>query len=211
MIRILLADDHAIVRNGLKQIIAGTPDLQVTGEAASGAEALEMARKNPPDLLLLDMNMPGISGADLIRRLRADHPSIPILVLSMHNEAQMVSRALKAGASGYVTKDSDQEILLAGIRKVATGNRYIDPALVDAMVFDGSVGESTAPYSVLSERELQVLEMLATGQSLTSIADSLHLSAKTISAHKAHLMQKLGIDNNADLMRYAIRHGLTRS
>lgn|SRR5512139_194045 len=210
MIRILLADDHAIVRNGLKQIIAGASDLQVIGEAASGPEVLELARKTPPDLLLLDMTMPGISGADLIRRLRADHPNVPILVLSMHNEAQVVSRALKAGASGYVTKDSDQEILLAGIRKVAAGSRYIDPALVDAMVFDGTAADDTAPHAALTERELQVLEMLASGQSLTAIADSLHLSAKTISAHKAHLMQKLGIDNNADLMRYAIRHGLTR-
>lgn len=210
MIRILLADDHAIVRNGLKQIIAGASDLQVIGEAASGAEVLELARRTPPDLLLLDMTMPGISGAELIRRLRADHPNIPVLVLSMHNEAQVVSRALKAGASGYVTKDSDQEILLAGIRKVAAGNRYIDPALVDAMVFDGSAAADAAPHAALTERELQVLEMLASGQSLTAIAESLHLSAKTISAHKAHLMQKLGIDNNADLMRYAIRHGLTR-
>ncbi|HEY6093981.1 MAG TPA: response regulator transcription factor [Gallionellaceae bacterium] len=210
MIRILLADDHAIVRNGLKQIIAGASDLQVIGEAASGAEVLELARRTPPDLLLLDMTMPGISGAELIRRLRADHPNIPVLVLSMHNEAQVVSRALKAGASGYVTKDSDQEILLAGIRKVAAGNRYIDPALVDAMVFDGNAAADAAPHAALTERELQVLEMLASGQSLTAIAESLHLSAKTISAHKAHLMQKLGIDNNADLMRYAIRHGLTR-
>lgn len=209
MIRILLADDHAIVRNGLKQIIAGTPDMEVVGEASNGAEVLEMARKLKFDLLLLDMTMPGISGADLIRRLRAENPVIQILVLSMHNEAQIVSRALKAGASGYVTKDSDQEILVAAICKVASGNKFIDPALVNAMVFDGSSGDGT-PHEVLSDRELQVLQMLTSGQNLKDIADSLHLSAKTISAHKAHLMQKLGIDNNADLMRYAIKHGLTQ-
>jgi DNA-binding NarL/FixJ family response regulator len=208
MIRILLADDHAIVRNGLKQIFSGQPDLQVVGEASNGNEILELARNARFDLLLLDMTMPGISGADLIRRLRAEHPAIQILVLSMHNESQVVSRALKAGAAGYVTKDSDQEILLSAIRKVAAGSKFIDPALIDAMVFDGS-SEGT-PHDVLSERELQVLQMLASGQSLAAIADSLHLSAKTISAHKAHLMQKLGIDNNADLMRYAIKHGLTR-
>lgn len=207
MIRILLADDHAIVRNGLKQIFAGYPDLQVVGEASNGAEILELARHSRFNLLLLDMTMPGVSGADLIRRLRAEHPAMQILVLSMHNESQVVSRALKAGAAGYVTKDSDQEILIAAIRKVASGNKFIDPALVDAMVFDGN--SEGAPHEVLTDRELQVLQMLASGQSLASIAESLHLSAKTISAHKAHLMQKLGIDNNADLMRYAIRHGLT--
>lgn len=208
MIRILLADDHAIVRNGLKQIFSGYPDLQVVGEASSGTEILELVRNSGFDLLLLDMTMPGISGADLIRRLRAELPAIRILVLSMHNESQVVSRALKAGAAGYVTKDSDQEILISAIRKVAAGRKFIDPTLVDAMVFDGS--SERTPHDLLSERELQVLQMLASGQSLTAIADSLHLSAKTISAHKAHLMQKLAIDNNADLMRYAIKHGLTR-
>jgi DNA-binding NarL/FixJ family response regulator len=207
MIRILLADDHAIVRNGLKQIIAGAPDIEVVAEASNGGEVLEMARKPGFDLILLDMTMPGISGADLIRRLRAEHPLLQILVLSMHNEAQVVSRALKAGASGYVTKDSDQEILIAAIRKVAAGNKFIDPALVDAMVFDGSIVEGS-PQEVLSERELQVLQMLASGKNLKDIADSLHLSAKTISAHKAHLMQKLGIDNNAALIRYTVKHGL---
>ena len=170
---------------------------------------LELARKLEFDLLLLDMTMPGVSGAELIRRLRANNPAMHILVLSMHNEAQVVSGALKAGASGYVTKDSDQEILILAIRKVASGNRFIDPALVDAMVFDGN-GRESSPHAVLSERELQVLQMLASGQNLKDIAESLHLSAKTISAHKAHLMQKLGIDNNADLMRYAIKHGLTQ-
>lgn len=208
MIRILLTDDHAIVRNGLKQIFAGYPDLEVVGEASNGAEALDLVRKLKFDILLLDMTMPGVSGADLIRRLLASTPALRILVLSMHNEPQVVSRALKAGAAGYVTKDSDQEILIAAIRKVASGNKFIDPALVDAMVFDGS--SEDAPHEVLSERELQVLQMLASGQSLAAIAESLHLSAKTISAHKAHLMQKLGIDNNADLMRYAIKHGLTK-
>lgn len=208
MIRILLADDHAIVRNGLKQIFAGYPDLQVVGEASNGAEILELVRNSQFDLLLLDMTMPGVSGADLIRRLRASQPAIQILVLSMHNESQVVSRALKAGAAGYVTKDSDQEILVTAVRKVASGHKFIDPALVDAMVFDGS--SESSPHVLLTERELQVLQLLASGQSLTAIADSLHLSAKTISAHKSHAMQKLGIDNNADLMRYAIKHGLTR-
>ncbi len=210
MIRILFADDHAIVRNGLKQIFAGNPDMVVAGEASNGSDVLEMARKLEFDVLLLDLTMPGVSGLDLIRRLRADNPSIPILVLSMHNESQVVSRALKAGASGYVTKDSDQEILLLAIRKVASGNKFIDPALLDAIMNIGSNGDAP-PHALLSDRELQVLQMLASGQTPTGIAESLHLSAKTISTHKANLMQKLGIDSNADLVRYAIKQGLTQA
>lgn len=207
MIRILIADDHAIVRSGLKQIIATAADLAVVGEATRGPEVLELAGRLDCQLLLLDMSMPGLSGIDLIRRLKAERPGLPILVLSMHNEGQVVSRALRAGAAGYVTKDSEPEILLAAIRKVAGGGHFLDPGLVDAVVFTG--GDADAPpHTLLSDRELDVLQRLAGGHSLNAIADELHLSAKTISTHKVRLMQKLGIDNNADLMRYAIRHGL---
>ncbi len=209
MIKILIAEDHAIVRNGLRQIFSDTTDLEVVGEATNGAEALESARKFAFDLLLLDMTMPGVSGPELIKRLRAEQPSMKILVLSMNNESQSVNRVLKAGASGYVTKDSDQTVLLAAIRKVAAGQKFIDPALVEAMVFDNVSGEESR-HSVLSDRELQVLQMLASGLNPGEIAESLFLSAKTVSTHKANLMQKLGIDNNADLVRYAIKHGLAR-
>ena len=207
MIRILIADDHAIVRGGLKQIIATTTDIVVTGEAAQGSEVLDKLRACQVDLLLLDMTMPGISGIDLIRRVRAEHPALPILVLSIHNEGQVVSRALRAGATGYVTKDSDPEILLAAIRKLACGGRFIDPRLVDAIVFEASASDA-APHEILSDREFQVLQMLAAGKSVNDIAEVLALSAKTISTHKMRLMQKLGVSNNADLIRYAIRHGL---
>lgn len=206
MIRILIADDHAIVRGGLKQIVATATDIIVAGEATNGLEIQAQLRNLSIDLLLLDMTMPGISGVDLIRQLHASHPTLPILVLSMHNEGQIINRALKAGAAGYVTKDSEPEVLLAGIRKVAGGGRFIDPALIDSMVFDND--QSTHPADLLTTRELQVLTMIADGRPLGEIADSLHLSPKTVSTHKMRLMQKLRIDNNVDLIRYALHHGL---
>ncbi|MFA6313466.1 MAG: response regulator transcription factor [Sterolibacterium sp.] len=207
MIRIVIADDHAMVRGGLKQIVATTSDIEVVGEATHGHQVLAMLAETPADLLLLDMTMPGLSGVDLIRHLHEETPAIPILVLSMHNEVQVVARALKAGASGYVTKDSEPEILLLAIRKIAAGGKYIDPALVDAMVFDARDRDSL-PHDSLSEREIQILKMIAAGYALSDIADQLHVSSKTVSTHKMRLMQKLGVENNADLIRYATRHGL---
>lgn len=207
MIRILIADDHAIVRSGLKQVIATTADLEVVGEATRGTEVVDLVRAGGFELLLMDMTMPGLSGIDLIRRLKAEAPGLPILVLSMHNEGQVVSRALRAGAAGYVTKDSDPGILLAAIRKVAGGGHFLDPELVEAMVFAPADSDAT-PHLRLSDREFQVFQLLARGLSINDIGEQLKLSAKTISTHKMRLMQKLGIDNNADLVRYAIRHGL---
>jgi DNA-binding NarL/FixJ family response regulator len=207
MIRILIADDHAIVRGGLKQIIATTSDIVVAAEAAQGSEVVDKLRTCAVYLLLLDMTMPGISGVDLIRRVRAEQPALPVLVLSIHDEAQVASRALRAGATGYLTKDSDPDVLLAAIRKLADGGRFIDPKLVDAMVFETPRGD-VPPHEVLSDREFQVLQMLAAGKSINEIADTWALSAKTISTHKMRLMQKLGLSNNAEVIRYAIRHGL---
>ena len=183
--------------------------MTVVGEASNGAEILEIARRLEFDLLLLDMTMPGVSGPDLIRRLLVDNPPARILVLSMNNESQSVRRALKAGASGYVTKDSDQTVLLSAIRSVVSGDKFLDPALINAMILDVN-SEDNAPHTALSDREMEILQMLASGLSSNEIAESLYLSAKTISTHKTHLMQKLGIDNNSDLVRYAIKHGLTR-
>lgn len=208
MIQILIADDHAIVRSGLRQLIATSADIAVAAEAASGAEVLERLRRHPVDLLLLDMTMPGISGLDLIGRVRIEWPELGILVLSMHNEAQVASRALKAGASGYVTKDSDPDILLAAIRKVAQGGRFIDPALVDAIVFEQHLGGDAPPHEILSNREFQVLQRLAAGESINDIARAFSLSAKTISTHKVRLMKKLGLNNNMELVRYALEHSV---
>ena len=207
MIRILVADDHALVRGGIRQIVATTADLEVAGEATRGPEVLDKVRGGDYQLLLLDMTMPGISGIDLIRHLKAARPELPILVLSMHNEGQVVLRALHAGAAGYVTKDSEPEILLAAIRKVAGGGRFIDPTLVDVVVF-ASGGADAPPHELLSDREFEVLQLLAGGRSLNEIAATLNISAKTISTHKMRLMQKLGLNNNADLVRYAVRHEL---
>lgn len=208
MIRLLIADDHAIVRGGLKQIFALAPDLEVVGEAVNGSEVLERLRLDPVDLLLLDLNMPGISGADLITRIKAHRADLPILVLSMHNEPQVAARMLKAGASGYITKDCEPDILLAAIRKVAANGKYIDPDLAEKMVFDATSTAQRPPHSLLSERELEVLRLLTTGKGVNEIAMQLAISNKTVSTHKVRLMEKLNISSMADLMRYAMQHGL---
>lgn len=210
MIRVLIADDHAIVRTGLKQIIATTLDIVVVGEASRGDKIPDRLRGCAVDLLLLDMAMPGLAGIELIRSLRLQHGTLPILILSMHNEGQIVARALKAGARGYVTKGSEPEVLLDGIRRVAGGGIFIDPALTPDQAFE--LGATWAPPDdALSERERQVLEGIAAGETLGDIADRLHLSPKTVSTHKMRLMDKLRIDNNADLIRYAIHHGIGKS
>ncbi|MES2206911.1 MAG: response regulator transcription factor [Pseudomonadota bacterium] len=209
MIKLLIADDHPIVRSGLTQIFATTEDIVVLETATQGFEVLERISKpnHGIDLLLLDMTMPGFSGVELIKRICIERPQLPILVLSMHNEAQVASRALKAGASGYLTKDSDPDILISAIRKVAKGGKFIDPQLVDALVFDTHIEEDT-PQHILSEREFQVLNLLASGHSINSIGEMLNLSAKTISTHKGRLMEKLKLSNNAELFNYAMKHKL---
>ena len=208
MIRMLIADDHTIMREGLKQLFTLVPDVQVVAEGESGAQVIELLRQVEIDLLLLDMTMPGISGVDLIRRVRAAQPALPILVLSIHNEVQVVARALRAGAIGYLTKDSDPDILLAAIRELANGGRFIDPKLVDAIIFE-THSDDAPPHEILSDREFQVLQLLAAGESINEIAEMFKLSAKTISTHKMRLMQKLGLGNNIELIRYTIKHGLT--
>jgi len=208
MIRLVIADDHAIVRGGLKQIFAQTSDLQVVGEAVNGAEVQDWVQRGEFELLLLDLNMPGVSGADLIARIKAHKESLPILVLSMHNEPRVAARVLKAGANGYITKDSEPEILVAAIRKVAGGGKFIAPELAEKMVFDGSTPEDQRlPHSTLSDRELDVFRLLITGKSVNDIADELCISNKTVSTHKAHLMEKLNITSTAALMQYAMQHG----
>ncbi len=208
MIKIVIVDDHKIVRQGLKQIMALAPDVTVVGEAANGQEALGVLAHNECDILLLDMTMPGLSGVELIKRVKQHELAPLILVLSMHNEGQLVTRALKAGASGYITKDSDPEMLVAAVRKIARGGRYIDPALVDEMVFDQGLDGSRLPHERLSDREFQIFQLLVAGKSVTSIAEGLSLSAKTISTHKLRLMQKMHMQSVAELTRYAMEHRL---
>lgn len=208
MIRVVLADDHAIVREGLKQLMATTADIQVVGEAGNFHELQGLYLTTVFDVLLLDMTMPGLNGIDLIQRLTQERSALPILVLSMHIERQIVTQALKAGASGYVAKGSLPEVMFGAIRKLAAGDKYIDPSLVNNIVFDDSA--TGAPGDLLTARELQVLSMIAAGHALGDIADRLHLSPKTISSHKIRLMNKLHIDNNADLIRYATQHMLSK-
>jgi len=208
MIQVLVADDHRLVRRGIKEILAVTRDISVVGDCASASEIEAALRQGLPDVLILDMAMPGLSGVELIRHLVKEFPFLRILVLSMHNESQFVARALREGARGYVTKDADTETLLQAVRKVAMDEKFIDPALINAMVFEMSNAESAADDK-LTERELQVLKLVVAGQSLNAIAEALHLSPKTISSHKTRIMLKLDVDNNADLVRYALRHGIT--
>ena len=208
MIRIQIADDHAIVREGLKQLFAMYRDVTVVGESVHGGQLLEVLRQGEIDLVLLDMTMPGISGIDLIERIRAHYPQLPLLVLSMHNEAQIARRAIEAGASGYLTKDNDPEMLMLAIRKVAGGGRFVDPLLAQEMVFDRAAGTQRAPHEALSDREQHILRLLVQGLSINEIADQLSISNKTVSTHKARLMQKMQLRNNAELMRYGIEYRL---
>jgi DNA-binding NarL/FixJ family response regulator len=207
MIRLLLAEDHAIVRAGLRQLFALVDDIVVAREAGSGSHVLDLLRRDLVDLVLLDLGMPGIAGADLITRIRAHYPRLPLLVLSMHNEPQIARRALKAGASGYVTKDSEPELLLAAIRKVAAGGRFMDPALAELMAFE-SVAPGERPHDCLTDREYQILALLVRGASLNEVAEKLSISNKTVSTHKARLMQKMALRSNAELVRYGVLHGL---
>ena len=207
MIRLLLCDDHALVREGLKQLFSLTSDIVVAAEAANGIQVLDALRRERFDLALLDMTMPGISGPELITRIQNLDQKPPILILSMHNEPQIARRALAAGASGYLTKDNNPDVLLAAVRKVAGGGRYLDPPLAEAMVF-----ENAAPsHDVLSDRELQVFALLAKGLSVNDIATRLSISNKTVSTHKARLMEKMGFICNADLVRYAVSHDVPGS
>jgi len=208
MIRLMIADDHTIMREGLKQIFALASDLKVVAEAENGAILLKRLRQDDIDFLLLDMNMPGISGEDLIARLRTHYPQLPILVLSMHNEVQIAQRALKSGASGYLTKDCAPETLLAAIRRVAVGGRYIDAGLAEQIIFATTGLGACGQYDTLTDRELQVMRLLSRGLSVSRIATELVISHKTVSTHKARLMGKMGFSSTADIVRYAMTQQL---
>lgn len=203
-IRLLIVDDHAIMREGLKQLLALTEDLLVVAEAENGAEALERLRQGDIDLLLLDMNIPGISGEDLIVRIRTLYPSQKTLMLSMHNEPQIVQRMLRAGATGYLCKTCMPETLFGAVRRVASGGRVIDPQVAERIALEASCLIHQSHHEALTERELQVLRMFALGTSVSGIAASLAISSKTVSTHKARLMEKMGFSSNADIVRYAV-------
>lgn len=208
MIRVLVAEDHTIVREGIKQLIGMAKDMQVVGEAGNGEQLMDVLRQTPCDVVLLDISMPGVNGLEAIPRIRALLQPPAVLMLSMHDEAQMAARALKVGAAGYATKDSDPALLLTAIRKVASGGRYIDAELADRMVFEVGLTDSRPPHALLSEREFSVFERLVQGEGVNEIAQHLAISSKTVSTHKARLMEKMGAHSVAELVKYAMEHKL---
>jgi DNA-binding NarL/FixJ family response regulator len=208
MIRLVIADDHAIVREGLKRIVGAAADLEVVGEAGDGTQVIQAVREKEFDVLVLDLSMPGRSGMELIKLVKAERPKLRILVLSMHQELQYAVRAIKSGASGYLTKESAPEQLEQAIRKVAAGGAFVTAEVAEQLALGAMPGSQTRPHEGLSDREFEVFRLLAAGVSVTDIAGRLTLSVKTVSTHKANLMQKMGLANQSELIRYAIKHGL---
>ena len=208
MIRLLIADDHAIVRHGLRQIVAGTGDIEVLGEAETGLEVLRMLREKEFDVLLLDISMPEKNGVEVLEQARREFPRLRIIMLSMHAEDEFGVRALRSGASGYVNKQTAAKDLVEAIRVVASGRKYVSPALAEELANHVS-SESDAPlHRMLSTREYQTLCLIASGKTLSQAAQELSLSPKTVSVYRARLLEKLGLSNNAELTHYAIRNQL---
>src|SRR5215475_12766428 len=208
MIKICVVDDHAVVREGLKRIIAENPGMAVTAEAGDGHEALKVIQTEPCDVVLLDLTMPNRSGLDVLKQLHSESPRLPVLVLSMHSEDQYAVRVLRAGASGYLTKESAPSKLIQAIRKVMRGGKYVSASLAEKLVFDLDGKSGRPPHEVLSDREYQVLCMIGAGKTVTGIAAELGLSVKTISTYRVRILEKLNMKNNAELTRYAIKEGL---
>jgi len=208
MIRIVIADDHAIVREGLKRIVASAEDLEVVDEAGDGTGVMRVVREREFDVLVLDLSMPGRSGMELIKLVKAEKPRLRILVLSMHQEQQYAVRAIKSGASGYLTKESAPASLVQAITKIAGGGAFISAEVAEQLALGAMPGSQALPHETLSDREFQVMKQLVAGHSVTDIAARLNLSVKTVSTHKANLMQKMALANQAELVRYAIKHGL---
>lgn len=208
MIRLLIADDHPIVRAGLRRIAEENRSISVTAEASSGDEALAALRQAAVDVVLLDVSMPGASFTDTLRRLREEHPTVRVLVLSVHPEDQWAVRALRAGASGYLTKDHSPEQLLEAVRRVYRGGRYVSPTLAERLAAHLGPDCAAAPHELLSDREFEVLRGLGTGRSVKEVAAKLGLSPKTVSTYRTRLMEKMRFASTADLVRYAAQHGL---
>lgn len=208
MIKILIADDHPVVRKGLKEIIEEIPDMVVGSEASNGQEALEKVRKSDFDIVVLDISMPGISGLDILKQLKSEKPELSILVLSMYPEEQYAVRVLRAGASGYLTKESAPEELIAAIRKASKGGKYISSSLAEKLAFDLETDAEKPLHETLSDREYQVMRMIASGKTGKEIGEELFLSIKTISTYRARILEKMEMKSNAELTHYALKQGL---
>lgn len=208
MIRVVIADDHTIMREGLKQLLLADQDFAVVGEARDGQEVMTCVRELDFDVLLLDMSMPKKSGTELIKQIKAEKPKLRILVLTMHEEQQYAIRAIKSGASGYLTKDSASAQLISAMRKVAGGGAFISAAVAEQLALGAMPRAEGPPHTTLSDREYQVFQLLVAGRTISEIAGELNVSVKTVSTHKARLMEKMGMANQAELIRYAIAHHL---
>jgi two-component system invasion response regulator UvrY len=205
---ILIIDDHAVVRDGVKKIFDEQPETVVFGEASTEAQALQLAREQDWDLVVLDLSLGNQSGLEVLKELKQIRPRLPVLILSMHSEEQYARRAFKAGASGYITKDSSRAELAKAVNKVAAGGRYVTSALAERLAFDLGRGSDRPPHETLSDREFEVMRLIASGKTVREIADLLSLSDKTISTYRARLLEKMGMKTNAELTHYAFRNKL---
>ncbi len=208
MIRILVVDDHAIVREGLKQILSDVDDISVLGEAANGQEAMDKIRRQRFDVILMDISMPGRSGLEILKDIKTEQPKLPVLILSMHPEEQYAVRALRAGAAGYMNKASAPDELIGAIRKVSAGRKYVSPSVAEKLAFELGTDPDRLPHELLSDREYQVMLMLASGRTVSEIANELCLSVKTISTYRSRIMEKMNLKKNAELTLYAVQNHL---
>ncbi len=208
MIRVLVADDHAILRRGIRQILAEIPSIEAVEEATNGQEVLSKVGKGRYNLVLLDISMPGRSGLDVLKQLKAQKPRLPVLILSMHPEEQYAVRALKAGASGYLAKESAPDELIAAVQKILRGGKYVTESLAERFVSELANPEGKTPHETLSDREYEIMCMIASGKTVSEIGGELALSVKTVSTYRARILSKMGMKNNAEIMRYAVENAL---
>jgi two-component system invasion response regulator UvrY len=210
MIRILIADDHAIVRHGLKQIIEKSGEMRVVAEADCGSDALRKIREIECDVVLLDISLPDMSGIDVLKQIHAERPQLPILILSIYSEDQYAMRLIKAGAVGYMTKETAPSEVVKALLHVAGGKKYITPTVAEILANDLGTAEEKLPHQILSDREYQIFLLLASARTVSEIADTLALSVKTVSTYRTRVLEKMHLSNNAELMRYAVDHQLAQ-
>lgn len=208
MIKIVIADDHTIVREGLRRVIAEAENMEVIGDAENGHEVLAWVKQGGFDLLLLDLSMPGHSGVDFIKRIKHEAPQLQVLVLTMHEEEAYAVRCIRAGASGYLTKESASKELINAMQRIGSGHLYINTTVAEKLALETITAQDRPAHKYLSNRELEIFLMMVQGHSVTNIANLLRLSVKTVSTHKAHVLQKLNLSSLADLVRYAMSNGL---
>ena len=206
--RILIVDDHAVVRNGVKMLFAGRPETATFGEAGNAQEAIRLVREQDWDVVLLDITLGDRSGIEVMKELKAVRPKLSVLILSMHSEAQFARRAFKAGAAGYVTKDSSPDELAKAVNKVAHGGKYVSPTFAEMLLMGIDSGVDKEPHEGLSDREFEIMCLIASGKTITEIAELLSRSVKTISTHRVRILEKMGMRTNAEITHYAIQNNL---